>query len=142
MQSRPNQFLTRTSRRRGTVSVSTCSAPPIQFGNVAPISRVVGDGTGDRGRAPGGDHRAPYRSYITLGDEGLYVRIFRYRSQEAQQCTTLTGCLLAPEIPNRLDLTTCQGTPMKSVVVKRSVVISGRKTGVSLEDEMSAKCHK
>jgi predicted DNA-binding ribbon-helix-helix protein len=31
---------------------------------------------------------------------------------------------------------------MKSVVVKRSVVISGRKTGVSLEDEMSAKCHK
>jgi hypothetical protein len=28
---------------------------------------------------------------------------------------------------------------MKSVVVKRSVVISGHKTGVSLEDEMSAK---
>jgi len=73
---------------------------------------------------------------VTRAYTSVYFGIGRKKPSSAPP---LTGCLLAPEIPNRLDLTTCQGTPMKSVVVKRSVVISGHKTGVSLEDEMSAK---
>lgn len=69
---------------------------------------------------------------VTRAYTSVYFGIGRKKPSSAPP---LTGCLLAPEIPNRLNLTTCQGTPMKSVVVKRSVVISGHKTSVSLEDE-------
>ena len=38
---------------------------PQFISNVAPTSETVGDGTGDRGRALGGDLRAPSRFNIT-----------------------------------------------------------------------------
>jgi len=38
----------------------------------------------------GGDLRARPRSYITLGDEGLYLGIFRYRSPDVADGLSVT----------------------------------------------------
>ena len=55
----------------------------------------------------------------------------------SQRATSLSsqGVYFPPKYQNRRNLITCQGTPMKSAVVKRSVLIGGHKTSVSLEDE-------
>ena len=62
--------------------MSPCLAPPTQghihLDNLAPISGTR-DGYEIGAVLSGGDHRAQPDLTLALGDEGLYVRIFRYR---------------------------------------------------------------
>jgi hypothetical protein len=63
----------------------------IRFGNAAPTSGdALGTGTRSGPCSLGGDLRARPRSYITLGDEGLYLGIFRYRSPDVADGLSVT----------------------------------------------------
>ena len=50
----------------------------IHLGNVAPTSGTNGDGYEIGAALSGGDHESSPDLTSTLGDEGLYVRIFQY----------------------------------------------------------------
>ena len=66
-------------------SVAMFSLIKAQFiSNMTPISRkLLGTGREIGVVLLGGELRERSRSNITVGDEGLYLRIFRYRSPEA-----------------------------------------------------------